>query len=433
MITMLQRIVPRFLGNLCSLKPHLGAGESPETSRKLLGKRKSEDSEELDGPGRKWAKLEETDGTNFSIQRAPIASLSFSMSSIKKGYTSVVSWLFPQLKKVEEPTDDDDEVQIVKVVERKEKKNRSHKSIQYDPLPTFKGFSKSKSNENGPSKTKPTHNRTFKKETAIKAKKSAKFSSKVLKAREVYRKMLERGLKKKISEEHFLHFEEFLKVEADDISSSSRDEYKTKKRLPDVVDIEDSEDEDVIVLEEEVQILNDLSKLKTEIELVVLDTLETEPDVVEVTDDESENETDEDEAYYENRTFVRKECNIEYNPEDEDSRDSVEPSPDVKILEKDARSKSRRPPAVTQEMQEVVRKALQTRDQVLVSGHRIQIHSDDLLTLQGLNWLNDEVINFYLSMVAGRASSDPLLPSVHVFTTFFLPRLLEGGHSAVAR
>ena len=32
----------------------------------------------------------------------------------------------------------------------------------------------------------------------------------------------------------------------------------------------------------------------------------------------------------------------------------------------------------------------------------LHLHPRDLNTLQGLNWLNDEVINFYLQMIVKR-------------------------------
>lgn len=45
-----------------------------------------------------------------------------------------------------------------------------------------------------------------------------------------------------------------------------------------------------------------------------------------------------------------------------------------------------------------IRWALGTDGEVLVDAHKIQIKSDDLQTLKGLNWLNDEIINFYMQV-----------------------------------
>ncbi|KAJ8347132.1 hypothetical protein SKAU_G00285330 [Synaphobranchus kaupii] len=49
-----------------------------------------------------------------------------------------------------------------------------------------------------------------------------------------------------------------------------------------------------------------------------------------------------------------------------------------------------------------------------------------------LNWLNDEVINFYMNMLVER-SRRPGLPSVYTFNTFFYPKLRSAGFSAVRR
>ena len=44
--------------------------------------------------------------------------------------------------------------------------------------------------------------------------------------------------------------------------------------------------------------------------------------------------------------------------------------------------------------------------QVLIDAHKIQITVKDILTLAGLEWLNDEVINFYMEMIKARAEED---------------------------
>ncbi|KHN81216.1 Sentrin-specific protease [Toxocara canis] len=57
----------------------------------------------------------------------------------------------------------------------------------------------------------------------------------------------------------------------------------------------------------------------------------------------------------------------------------------------------------------------------------------DLMTLRGLDWLNDEVINFYMNLICERADMDSSLPKVYAFTTFFYPSLLGKGYQAVRR
>ena len=84
----------------------------------LFGKRKLEVGE-VECSRRKKQKLEESvDG--------------FVMASAKKGYSSVVSWLFPQLANkppevIQIEDDDTEEIQVVKVVTGKEQKSKGKK------------------------------------------------------------------------------------------------------------------------------------------------------------------------------------------------------------------------------------------------------------------------------------------------------------------
>ena len=82
---------------------------------------------------------------------------------------------------------------------------------------------------------------------------------------------------------------------------------------------------------------------------------------------------------------------------------------------------------------------------------RISITGEDLQTLEGLNWLNDNIVNFYMSMIEvlfpsslhyfstwfhpastsqldltqARSRTNKNLPSSYAFSTFFYPRLQE--------
>jgi len=89
-------------------------------------------------------------------------------------------------------------------------------------------------------------------------------------------------------------------------------------------------------------------------------------------------------------------------------------------------------PELTSEMQEVIRRAERSRGEVLVDAHKIQITVKDIGTLRGLNWLNDEVINFYMQMIVTRSGKDNFCP-VYACTTFFYPKLKDGGHASVKR
>uniref|UniRef100_A0A4W5QPX0 SUMO specific peptidase 2 n=1 Tax=Hucho hucho TaxID=62062 RepID=A0A4W5QPX0_9TELE len=87
------------------------------------------------------------------------------------------------------------------------------------------------------------------------------------------------------------------------------------------------------------------------------------------------------------------------------------------------------------EMAVEVSRALSQRDPnlVLSSAFKLCITQRDLASLQEGSWLNDEVINFYLSLVMTRSSSVGQGLKVYSFSTFFFPKLHGGGHAAVKR
>ena len=87
---------------------------------------------------------------------------------------------------------------------------------------------------------------------------------------------------------------------------------------------------------------------------------------------------------------------------------------------------------LTSNMTAAIRRAQASRGEVLVDAFKIQITVKDLSTLSGLNWLNDEIINFYMQMIVERAGQGGF-PAVYAYTTFFYPRLMEKGFSAVKR
>jgi sentrin-specific protease 1 len=71
-------------------------------------------------------------------------------------------------------------------------------------------------------------------------------------------------------------------------------------------------------------------------------------------------------------------------------------------------------------------------DEILSKGFNIDVRRKDLQTLKGLNWLNDEVINFYMNLICARSETlNDLL--AYPFATFFYPRLIKDGHQGVRR
>ncbi|XP_012537438.1 sentrin-specific protease 1 [Monomorium pharaonis] len=92
-------------------------------------------------------------------------------------------------------------------------------------------------------------------------------------------------------------------------------------------------------------------------------------------------------------------------------------------------------PALTDEMLREVRNAIApgSPGEVLAEGFGLRITRKDLYTLADLNWLNDEVINFYMNLLIARGTSLDKYPKVHAMNTFFYPKLLSGGHSSLKR
>uniref|UniRef100_A0AAV2JHY5 Ubiquitin-like protease family profile domain-containing protein n=1 Tax=Knipowitschia caucasica TaxID=637954 RepID=A0AAV2JHY5_KNICA len=90
-------------------------------------------------------------------------------------------------------------------------------------------------------------------------------------------------------------------------------------------------------------------------------------------------------------------------------------------------------PRLNKEMAAEISAALSQRDPnlVLSAAFKLRITQRDFATLQEGSWLNDEVINFYLSLIMDRSSGGG--PRVYSFSTFFFPKLQSGGHSAVKR
>lgn len=91
-------------------------------------------------------------------------------------------------------------------------------------------------------------------------------------------------------------------------------------------------------------------------------------------------------------------------------------------------------PRLTKEMAAEVSGALAQSDpnRVLSAAFKLRITQRDLATLQEGSWFNDEVMNFYFSLIMERGSGEGQL-KVYSFSTFFFPKLRAGGHAAVKR
>ncbi|XP_021249561.1 sentrin-specific protease 2 isoform X2 [Numida meleagris] len=91
-------------------------------------------------------------------------------------------------------------------------------------------------------------------------------------------------------------------------------------------------------------------------------------------------------------------------------------------------------PPLTEDMEREVMAALGKgrRDEIMSSAFKLRITRDDIQTLSEIEWLNDEVINFYMNLLMERSKKEGY-PAVYAFSTFFYPKLLSEGYRAVRR
>ena len=92
-------------------------------------------------------------------------------------------------------------------------------------------------------------------------------------------------------------------------------------------------------------------------------------------------------------------------------------------------------PQLTDAMQREIDRSLGpgNPDEELVKAFAIPIKRRDIRILIGLEWLNDEIINFYLNLIADKSKNNSNLPKCHIMSTFFYSRLLDKGFTGVSR
>lgn len=109
---------------------------------------------------------------------------------------------------------------------------------------------------------------------------------------------------------------------------------------------------------------------------------------------------------------------IEYPPEDDELSDLDE------LKDEDEEIK------LTDEILKEVERVLSIKNmnQMVQTKYNSEIKRSDIETLQGLNWLNDEIINFYFNMLMERSPKE-----IYCFNTFFYSKLKDSGHKALRR
>ncbi|XP_057380186.1 sentrin-specific protease 1-like [Daphnia carinata] len=114
---------------------------------------------------------------------------------------------------------------------------------------------------------------------------------------------------------------------------------------------------------------------------------------------------------------------------------TVNRDPSTKRTKKEETKVTRRLHKITAEMQTLIDYALDNcfdDDQVLCNAFNISITRRDIKTLADCNWINDQIINFYLSLIVERSQPDER-PKVFAFNTLFYPKLMSSGYAALER
>ncbi|CAK5103726.1 unnamed protein product [Meloidogyne enterolobii] len=72
-------------------------------------------------------------------------------------------------------------------------------------------------------------------------------------------------------------------------------------------------------------------------------------------------------------------------------------------------------------------------DQIIVKNSGFELNRKDLMTIFWNEWLNDEVINIYASLIVDRSNNNNDLPKVYAFNSFFYSSLSSNGYERVKR
>ncbi|XP_068144660.1 uncharacterized protein [Drosophila tropicalis] len=105
----------------------------------------------------------------------------------------------------------------------------------------------------------------------------------------------------------------------------------------------------------------------------------------------------------------------------------------LKWLNMSIKSKNEYPPLTKEMMHRYNDLMIGRPDEEIISKFRLHIKRESIRTLSGSNWLDDEVVNFYMNLITQRSEMKNQLPSVYCMNTFFLPIFITNGYAAVKR
>ncbi|XP_037903482.1 ubiquitin-like-specific protease ESD4 [Hermetia illucens] len=74
-----------------------------------------------------------------------------------------------------------------------------------------------------------------------------------------------------------------------------------------------------------------------------------------------------------------------------------------------------------------------TDNSIVTTKYNLNITKKDIETLTDNNWLNDQIVNFYLNLIADDNTKKLNQSKIHVMNTFLLPILKTSGYNAIKR
>ncbi|RMB90342.1 hypothetical protein DUI87_33228 [Hirundo rustica rustica] len=134
------------------------------------------------------------------------------------------------------------------------------------------------------------------------------------------------------------------------------------------------------------------------------------------------------------RVPLEKEIPVSVGPEGPERGQGDEEFPEITEVGQKPGEKSMEFQEISEEMEKEIKSLFRggNQDEVLSEAFRLTITRKDIQTLNNLNWLNDEIINFYMNLLMER-SKEKDLPALHAFNTFFFTKLKTSGYQAVKR
>uniref|UniRef100_A0A914C4X2 Ubiquitin-like protease family profile domain-containing protein n=1 Tax=Acrobeloides nanus TaxID=290746 RepID=A0A914C4X2_9BILA len=72
-------------------------------------------------------------------------------------------------------------------------------------------------------------------------------------------------------------------------------------------------------------------------------------------------------------------------------------------------------------------------EMIIAEDSRASVTRKDFKTLDNRNWLNDQVIDYYLGMISDRSEKNSSLPKVYCVSSFFYASILSHGYKNVKR